>query len=520
MFCIDNINENSNWHINTDIIPAKYKNVSGYYSGLFYDEKIDNTAFFEALSSCVEFDFNKWLGEYIGFELKDDVLDMIVTPTGTQNVYMYNEGNNFIISSDIAQILSCMKNHNIKVDLDYDTILGFFIFGFTIGENTYVRNIKRFKFGHKIHIDRFSVKYTKIFDVNLDESNKADYDVLIDEMDMLFDSATKKYIDYYGKNARYCLGLSNGMDSRLTAYYMKKYTDNIFAYFFGEFESREGISAKAVADVLNIPLYTSDEYNTFPDLFDEQTRLFPISTVEWAKYGVARKDIPDFDVLLSGYIGNHLFGGWEYSFSNKEVSDNELASELVEKFRRIELDEDTRNLFVEKFSEILHENNNNTLSKKSEFWFRSIIQHEKESYLFNDENKPHQSIFSNLHIVKAAFKLPHKYYRFRKLYIDLLEKKCNCINVKTIPSIQVINSHKPIENWLKNNDYLYEYLAVNKENLEYISREMCHWNMDVMKTRMDIYNGIAKRNEIHQLFRVLTIARFIEKFVEDKYERI
>ena len=97
----------------------------------------------------------------------------------------------------------------------------------------------------------YNITRDKYFEYKYDFTSKND-DVLISELDEIYNNATKKMIKYLnGRQA--VIPLSGGNDSRLIAYYLTKNNyKNVVAYTYGSKENSEIEISRRVAEFLEL----------------------------------------------------------------------------------------------------------------------------------------------------------------------------------------------------------------------------------------------------------------------------
>lgn len=454
-------------------------------------------------------------GEYIYLKFdKNKRLQLYVSPTGCKTIYYYYKNNMLAVTDNLPLLLENVKFH--VSDININVVKDFYALSYPIGEETFIKNINRFPSGQVMCFDYYEniLKFEKFFNIKLNAFSNRKINVTIEEMDKLFSESVFQCLNHYGTEKKYCLALSNGMDSRLMAYFFKKNNVDLFSYFFGEPYSLECSHATKIAGLLDIPLYYGKKYEDFYQHINEYSIMRPFANVEWSKYVIAKKDVPDYDVILSGYMGNHLYGGWEFSCSNKEKSDTALSEELLEKFNRVSnICAEEKSRLVERIKNLLKQNNENVLSKKWEFYFRTAIAYEKDCEFFTDLNdKRHFSLFCNINVVRHSFTYSLSEYQFRRLYMEYLKQKCLLIHPSRVPAIQVVNSHKPIEKWVCNQAFIQQFLK-KRELIEFVAFDLCKVSFDFDKLIENIKSGAVTRDSIHILFRLLTVAELITNFL-------
>lgn len=456
------------------------------------------------------------MGDYFAFNANLETGDFVIfiSPTGRKNVYKYYSDDCLIISDDLVLLLGSVSL-NVG-DLNNAAILDFYLFGYPMGESTFIKKIKRIPAGYIISyrykerevIQRKVIRYEFEFpSTNIKES---DYE----ELDYLMRQSVRRILQIQGEGATYCLALSNGLDSRVTGYYFKDCFADVFSYFFGETCSNEYLCAKSVADRLRIPLYQSEGYDSFVQYIEPYARSRPFTDVEWCKYALAKEHLPSYDAIVSGALGNHLFGGWEFNYSNAKCSDESLAHEWIDKLAQISIPKSKLDSVCERIASIFKENDANVLSKKYELYIRSVIPYEKDCEFFTDNlGKPHYSLFYDWDIIQFSFRFPLRSYKFRSFFLEYLARKLPFLHPRFIHSTQVLNTHKPLEKWLSRNTVFSSILNSYWDTIEFVGYDLCHTELDLRLLREQIYNGVAKRKDIHFLFRFLTISCLMKNYL-------
>jgi len=498
----------NHWHIITDCQLHREQYFAAIFDGLLYD--------YSGTEIHSRFIFEKPIdGEYIYCQItSDDRLQFYTSLTGNQTIYYYYKEDILIITDNLPMLL---KNIQPKIcDINKEVVKDFYALSYPIGEETFINNIYRFPQGQVMTFDVYNntLKFKKIFLIKLEPLTIKNTNEIIDEMEQLFLNSIKVCLNHYGENKKYCIALSNGLDSRLVAYYFHQHVANLFAYFFGEQHSPEGTHTAMIADILDIPLFYGDEYSDFYRMINEYAIQRPFSNVEWSKYRVAKKNIPEYDITLSGYMGNHLYGGWEYSSSSKEKSNDELSKELFNKFIRVDnISAKEKFRLIERIKQLVHQNNENVLSRKWEFYFRSAIAYEKDCEFFYDvHNKKHFSLFCNINLIRHSFTYKTADYQFRRLYMEYLKQKTPMIHPSQVPATQVINSHKPLEKWVCRNEGFLQIFTDKKELIEFVAFDLCETNINIGELIEKVRFGSATRNNLHILFQFLTIAELINNY--------
>ena len=174
--------------------------------------------------------------------------------TGTKPLFYYQNGDMWIVSSSICYIADNLKKNGIPYTLDTNSAYCLMSYGFMIGDDTLIKEVKRLKPGSIIAIDSNNKLVIKQY-YRLD--NTPNYNLspeaIMDSMDDLFTKAVKRGFlkdDEYGYE--HICQLSGGLDSRYNLWvaHEKLKFKNITAYCFSQSNTLDQkISQKIAAEV-------------------------------------------------------------------------------------------------------------------------------------------------------------------------------------------------------------------------------------------------------------------------------
>lgn len=210
---------------------------------------ISHPNYFNRISSFFEnFDGDYILYLYDSFNNK---LYVINDPLGRLPLYFFSSSKKTIISRDYGFIIQ-----NIKYpDIDKFGIAEDLLFGYPLGERSFVKNVKRVKHGSVIccNLNSNEIEIRQYIDFNFSHkihSNK-NLNEITDDLVQLFLEGTKNRLSINDKNI---LSLSGGLDSRsvLTAFKIlnAKFTASTYIGYSKTADNDSAI-AKGLADQLN-----------------------------------------------------------------------------------------------------------------------------------------------------------------------------------------------------------------------------------------------------------------------------
>lgn len=249
----------------------------------------------------------------------------------------------YSINNDVIDIRDNIMQYNNKT-LDNDSIIELSYTNYVTSYNTLFKNIYQLEAHQivKINKNNYNITRNKYFEYKYNFTSKDD-ESLIQELDIIYDSATKKMIKYLnGRQA--VIPLSGGNDSRLIAYYLTKNNyKNVISYTYGSKENSEIETSKRVADFLNIKWYFIEyksksmkkKFNnkvTYKRMADYCGRGCCNTHIqEWEAISrlLAEKIITKDSVILPGFTGDFLEGKHIFDdlfFKNKASSEQIISS--------------------------------------------------------------------------------------------------------------------------------------------------------------------------------------------------
>ncbi len=204
--------------------------------------------------------FDALRGVFCGahYQKQDDTWYIYTSHIENKPIFYYCDGKDFIVSSEIGNIIEtlkeCNKNYNLNEVAAYDLLT----YGFMTKEYTLVSEIKKLPHGHYMKIKDGSISVSQYYHYEYYsglQSEQSDEEI-INTLDTLF----KKAVQYqFDKDAEYgyrhIASLSGGLDSRMTVWtaYEMGYTD-LLSITFSQADYLDEVIAKKVAQKLNIEM--------------------------------------------------------------------------------------------------------------------------------------------------------------------------------------------------------------------------------------------------------------------------
>jgi len=449
-------------------------------------------------------------GRYAGLyvDLVTGAIRAFSDHAGDRDLFFWQRGSGIAVSDDFGALVRSLDLS--RRDLDQRAVADFQIFGFAMGEQTFVRSIRRCPPGSLIEIDHGHVTLRSFWRFALAEPEAPfDADAAVEELDALFRQAARRSLAVFGARSRYCLGLSGGLDSRLVAHYFHAEGADLFGYSFGEPDADECQVAGTVADHFGIDHYRVGRNRELPRYFAASLKYQPMADLEWCKYLTGRSALPEFDALITGFVGNHLFGSISHALPTQEpAGDGELATMIYDYYFLATCDEAARDASEQRIESLLREIGGSTLSRCMAFWYRSVKWRNKHCGLFHDFGRhPHIPIFTDIDVMDFCLRLPPDWLhecRFQRYFFD---RKLPALSVKHLRRDDQQNAHKPIESWLRDNrefaDAALALLGPAEDQMLLRGR-----SLSLREMVGKIVAGHCSRNDIHRFFLRLTPLAF------------
>lgn len=213
------------------------------------------------------------LKDYIEISLKNNVLDFydnfrgsfcgyfinkknnnalaFTNHTGDRPLFYYEDGEKYIIASNVKFILDFLKLIDKKLTLNKNAVYYLITWGNMIDNSTYANEIKRLLPGEKIDINNNSFNVNKYYKFNrhtFDTSKMSD-DEIVDKLDELF---TKAVDLEYSKDKEYgyhsLAHISGGLDCRMSNFVARELGyDNILNLTYTQSDSYDEKTAKKMS---------------------------------------------------------------------------------------------------------------------------------------------------------------------------------------------------------------------------------------------------------------------------------
>lgn len=475
---------------------------------------------------------------------------------GNIDLFYYWNDDKIIISDNFTKILQ-EKNFSLK-DIEIQSIYEFLYFEFPLFERTFIKHIKFVPIGTIFKINMNTLKFDayQYSDYRFKIKPEIDPNSYINKLDNLLDKATKRIKALNTQDTNYGLGLSGGFDSRLVAFYALKNKLNIKTFIFGEKGSDAYYISRKIAKKLNLEHYELGFQRDFFRYSDYSMKYNPMMNVLYTWYYSNSKNLPELDVLLTGYNGDNQFGSHLNDSDLSIKNHQEFVKKILLKYceiRPIQVLKKycCKNTIRVKIFKDIEQFSKKSINKK--FWQKKEEFNYKYRQRIYIKNNPSfdflglynsYSFFTDLDLMEFLLTIPFGQRLRRKLFFEFLRKKYPfLLKIRADRSFHPIYSRNLLINWL----YKEIYKIDRKFNLNIIFKKshklVWQWlsNYDPFSNYLNecfkienelfdnifdrnlIYDLISKklwtRSEFYLLFRFLTIKLFLDSIKLNLFDK-
>ena len=366
---------------------------------------------------------------YAVYDNKEKKIYFGTDPQGEKKLFLYNDENYFLVSSNINSIIIFLKNSQ---DIAYNELKNYFATRHLILDKTTIyKNISLVQnfsiFEYDIIKDSFKKKN---YDNPVNWISKKKYLKFKKQEDSqvinYFDHLFKKTLHSMVPNIKFGSIFSGGVDSSLQSYYLTKYENLKYLYCLhhpGKDKTTENmqnfekfINKKIIVKICNAIDYFKKLKLTY-SMFGQ-----PLLTHEPVGKNIVfnffkKKKIK---VVFSGDGADELFGGYslyqKIDWSNKKVYNMSPYSNHNEKIRGIDLKKKNRfdNLWksaFKKYNTFLNlKESKMQASLFCDYFLQCVYTHNHTTHVLSGENSVEtRNMFLNKTIIKNALNLPIKY---------------------------------------------------------------------------------------------------------------
>jgi asparagine synthase (glutamine-hydrolysing) len=230
---------------------------------------------------------------------------------GIKPLYYINTNDSFVFASEMKALLPFLNS----IETNQDTLLEYFTFQYTLGEESLFKNVHQLMPGHFLAYEEGQLNIKKYWDVNyqIDYNHSEKY--FEEKLEHLLKDSVK-----YHQVSDVPVGsyLSGGIDSSLITVLANDENPNFYGSFHGRFTDYPGYDesmyAQAAANKIQKNLFTIDI--TAQDFIDNISKVIyhldvPVAGPgSFAQYMVSKLASQHVKVILGGQGGDELFGGY------------------------------------------------------------------------------------------------------------------------------------------------------------------------------------------------------------------
>lgn len=479
-------------------------------------------------------DFKKFKGKYSGvfIDLRNNKVLFFNDQLGLKDIFYHTEGKKFIISNSFSAILK-HKDFSYK-DIDVDAVNEFLVFEYPLSDGTFIKKIKILPLASIYELKNENLIKFNYWKYELVENKDFDEYEAVEKLDLLFYNSIMR-IKLLNQNKKFGLGLSGGNDSRLVAYYAKKNNLNLKTFIFGDFNSDAYQISKKIAKKLKIKHYELGVDKNFIKYAFESTNFNPMMSILYTWYYSTNNFLPEFDVLLTGFLGGEIFG----SHINKEdIETKDLINTIYNRFNQDNTKLNHNKMINGLFQVIKNLDSEENIDKILEFDFKQrqlkFIKNNPSLNFMGNYNGV--SIFEDINLVEYLLEVPYNWkidlklyklffrekvsklygiraereYKFDNKLLLIIEKIFRIIDIKILKcGLFYKKSHKNIKKWLKDNKFFYSYCNNILESKNEFFNENFNC-LDMNKELQMIFEGKSSQEQL--FFRLLTIKMWLDSF--------
>jgi len=280
-------------------------------------------------------DFVKQLrGDFCGFvyDKKADSWLVFTNQTGSKRVFVFENGDYLIFTSDLYRLSALMQELNIPRNLQKEAAYSLLTSGFMLNEITFIQDVKRIMPGCYLEHKNGKSKISNYFHLRNIERTEDSKTQIIETVDELFRQAIKREFEKdKAYNYKHIATLSGGLDSRMTVLMAHKmgYTDQLNFTFSQANYLDEQIAKQIAIDHRHEFLFQSLDHGNYLRNVDEivsyNDGMILFSGGAHVLKSCKNMNFDDYGLIHTGLIGDAVLG----SFLSKPYSIKPILSASV-----------------------------------------------------------------------------------------------------------------------------------------------------------------------------------------------
>ncbi len=365
----------------------------------------------EKMSLDNECYFNDFRGTFSGAFYKKDKDEWLIYTNhlGDHQVFYWENGESFIVSSDLNWLVDALKQLNIEYSFNEEAFKSILSYGWVYGNMTMINEVKKLLPGTFLRIN--NKKIVEIKRYHLFENtkyNKQTEEEIIEEIDKRFRKAVALE---YEKDKEYGYEhfalLSGGLDSRMSLWVANDMGYKVaLAITFGQSQGDDIKVSNQIAAKLRIPhlIKTLDDFNSIEksNILRKVKRSFGLIDVSGTINAYFEKilNTDNNGLIHGGLIGDAILASlWEH---HKKPSGSIVGA--------------INNVVLVKYNSIYK-------NEELEFIYNRVSHWTLGCQCTTWERLPYASVFLDIDFMEYCFSIPLKYRYNHYIYIKWILQK-------------------------------------------------------------------------------------------------
>lgn len=380
----------------------------------------------------------------IQYKETSDFIEYRVDVFRSVPLFLYKDKSNNIFLFDDMDYFN--KNKTFKKEID---VIGFWeiiLFGSSLWSRTLFKNLFQMPSASSLVVNKKNntFKISRYWDFNVEIDSKI---TSIDIAAKKLNHQLNKIAKSLDKNIDYTIGLSGGIDSRITLSYLLKYIKkeklNLFTYAYSK-KSLEYQKAIKISNILNTkkPIFHQLSTNSYKNALSYLPRMSggQIGINHCHVIDYLKNNLLDNQTYISNYFSDAIFGyATQISNSNEEKLQNPF-NEVIENsnFLPIEIKEKIKldSEFITKGFKL-----KSGISSLNEYIYITERNQKFHNYLFNIQKDfigNSLSFFNNYDLLVLSLSIPANFKYKKRIEYYILEKYFPEISSKKIGDLSSI----------------------------------------------------------------------------------
>lgn len=226
--------------------------------------------------------------------------------------YYYYTNSLLFLSSSLSEIIKRLRAKDIELQIDQVSIIEYHLFDYTLGNNTFLRNIKETKAGEVITFKNDKIEYQKHYDILYDLDVTGPKTNQANGIEILTNTFKQNILSCNPNPENTAIALTGGYDSRSIAANLGENFKDYLYYSYGRPDSWDIKIPKIIAEKLDLN-YTSILFekkfnNEFAELGRQALMLSDgIGKLSLANYVYVYSNFfPEKTSIITGLFGSEL----------------------------------------------------------------------------------------------------------------------------------------------------------------------------------------------------------------------